>query len=139
MKKIPKINSNAYGWKRILLSVLIGGALPLLIRLITGKFLWQLCVAGGLILAVFLCIFLVEMRQDFGKVPYYEKHLKEQFPFDPGKQEAVMKVSICTGEKVAGFRDLKDGHFTEVMLVRTQAEEERLKEIYGISTLKNIY
>lgn len=46
MKKIPKINSNAYGWKWILLSVLIGGVLPLLIRLITGKFLWQLCVAG---------------------------------------------------------------------------------------------
>lgn len=139
MKRIPKIHSHSYGGAWILAGLVVGGLIPLVIRLVTGRFFWQFCIAGGILLAVFFCVFLVEMRQDFGKVPYYEKQLKEQFPFDPETQEVVLKVSICIGEKVAGFRNRSDGHFTEVMLIRTRKEEERFREIYGIKALKTIY
>ena len=45
---------------------------------------------------------------------------KKQEPavhFDPETQYAVIRSSICTGEKVAGFKNKSDGHFTEVMLI----------------------
>ena len=37
--------------------------------------------------------------------------------FDPETQYAVIRSSICTGEKVAGFKNKTDGHFIEVMLI----------------------
>lgn len=59
--------------------------------------------------------------------------------FDPETQMAVIRSSICTGEKVAGFKNKKDGHFTEVMLIRSPEDEKRFKEIYGIETVKTEY
>ncbi|MGN0387033.1 MAG: hypothetical protein ACI4EX_14265 [Lachnospiraceae bacterium] len=74
-----------------------------------------------------------------GKIPYYERHLKETIPFDPQKQYAVIRSSICTGEKVAGFKNNEDGHFTEVMLIKTSEDEKRFKKIYDIETVKKEY
>ncbi|MBQ1354229.1 MAG: aspartate dehydrogenase [Ruminococcus sp.] len=50
-----------------------------------------------------------------------------------------MRSSICTGEKVAGFRDKRDGHFTEVMLIRTPKDEQEFRERYNVDTLKTEY
>ncbi|MCR5268007.1 MAG: aspartate dehydrogenase [Lachnospiraceae bacterium] len=50
-----------------------------------------------------------------------------------------MQASICTGEKVAGFKDKDGGHFTEVMLIRTDADLERFKKLYGITEVKTEY
>ena len=60
-------------------------------------------------------------------------------PFDPEKQYAVIRSSICTGVKVAGFKNEEDGHFTEVMLIRTYEDELVFKETYGIDTIKTEY
>ncbi|SER11944.1 hypothetical protein SAMN02910369_03094 [Lachnospiraceae bacterium NE2001] len=60
-------------------------------------------------------------------------------PFDPEKQYAVIRSSICTGEKVAGFKDKTDGHFVDVMLIRTPDDIERFKELYNIETIKTEY
>ena len=51
----------------------------------------------------------------------------------------MIRSSICTGEKVAGFKDLEGGHFTEVMLIRSKQDEERFKAIYGLKTVKTEY
>ena len=59
--------------------------------------------------------------------------------FDPETQTAVIRSSICTGEKVAGFKNKKDGHFTEVMLIRSPEDEKQFKEIYGIETVRTEY
>lgn len=59
--------------------------------------------------------------------------------FDPEKQEAVIRCSICTGEKVAGFRDKAGGRFTEVMLIRTPEDERAFKAAYHLDTVKTIY
>ena len=107
--------------------------------LLSGVFLWGLCIAGGVILAAFTVVFAVEMHQDFGKIPYYERHLKETIPFDPQKQYAVIRSSVCTGEKIAGFKNIDDGHFTEVMLIRTDEEEQRFRKIYNLETVKKEY
>lgn len=59
--------------------------------------------------------------------------------FDPGTYYAAIRSSICTGEKVAGFRNRKTGVFTEVMLIRSQKDLEAFKEKYRVDTLKTEY
>ena len=138
-KRKAKINSIHFGGQWIMAGVIVGGVLPALIYLAAGVFLWQLCVAGGVILAAFFAVFAVEMRQDNGKVPYYEKYLKDTIPYDEKTQYAVVKSSICTGESVAGFRSYDNSHFTEVMLIRDPQDLERFKKIYGLTEVKKEY
>lgn len=90
-------------------------------------------------LLAFAVIFAIEMKQDFGKVPYYKKRLTEAIPFDREKQFAVIKCSICNGEQVAGFRNKEDSNFTEVMVIRSEADLEFFKRIYHIEEIKQEY
>ena len=136
---IKKINTVNYGGKWISFLIFAGIVIPGVAWLIFDVILWPFVAIGAISLAVFLVIFFVEMHQYHGRKPYYEKHLKEQIPYDPQTQYAVIKSSICTGEKVAGFKDRKDGHFTEVMLIRSAEDERAFKEIYDIETIKTEY
>lgn len=63
----------------------------------------------------------------------------EAKPFDPEKQTAVIRSSICTGEKVAGFKDKTDGHFTEVMLIRSPKDEQEFKQRFGVDSVRVEY
>ena len=117
----------------------MGILLPLILWLTLHRFVWPLAAAGGIILAAFIVVFAVEMRQDFGPVPYYEKHLKETVPYDPDRQTAVIRASVCTGERIAGFRNKANGHFTEVMVLRSPEDERRFMEIYGLEKIKTEY
>jgi hypothetical protein len=65
---------------------------------------------------------------------------KETQHYDKTALEPVIRASICTGEQVAGFRDLKTGHFTEVMLIRNGSDLDSFKKKYGIETeIRKIY
>lgn len=141
MKKIriPKINSIHYGGKWIAAGLILGVAIPVLIYLLFHVFLWIFSVLGGILLLAFTILFIVEMHQDNSKIPYYERHLKEDIPFDPETQRAVIRCSICTGEKVAGFKNLTDGHFTEVMLIDDVQDEKRFQKIYGLEKVTKEY
>ena len=128
----PKINSNRYGGVWLGTGLLIGIVLPAAIWLI-WRVLWiWLIVFGGVIVLSFFVLLRIEMHQDNGKVPYYEAHLPEQIPFDPKRQQAVIRASICTGERIAGFRDTETGHFTEVMVLRSDEDEKRFKQMASI-------
>ena len=59
--------------------------------------------------------------------------------FNPETQYAVIRSSICTGEKVAGFKNKKDGHFTEIMLIRSSGDIEKFKETYKVDSIKTEY
>ena len=60
--------------------------------------------------------------------------------YDTDRQEPVIRQSICTGEKTAGFRELASGRFLEVMLIRTQADLDNFRAQYGIEgPIKTIY
>ena len=59
--------------------------------------------------------------------------------FDSETQYAVIRSSICTGEKVAGFKNKTNGHFTEVMLIRSAAYEKEFKETCRVESLKVEY
>ena len=68
-----------------------------------------------------------------------KKDVTDGIKFDPATQYAVIRSSICTGEKVAGFKDKKGGHFTEVMVIRSAEDERRFKEIYGLDLVMTEY
>ena len=68
-----------------------------------------------------------------------KKAMEPAVHFDPETQYAVIRSSICTGEKVAGFKNKTDGHFTEVMLIRSPVDEKEFKETYGVDSLRVEY
>lgn len=60
-------------------------------------------------------------------------------PYDPETEYAVIRSSICTGEKVAGFRSKTDGRLKEVMLIRNDKDKEEFMRIYGLDSVKTEY
>lgn len=61
------------------------------------------------------------------------------FSYSPEKQYPVIRSSICTGEKVAGFKDKESGHFTDVMLIKTDTDLDNFKQLYGVDEVKVEY
>lgn len=53
--------------------------------------------------------------------------------YDKENKRPVIKASICNGEQVAGFKDIHTGKIEEVMLIRSQADLENFKAMYGIN------
>ncbi len=52
--------------------------------------------------------------------------------YDKEKEVPMIRASICSGEKVAGFRRISDGHFTSVKLIRDEKDLDDFREEYGI-------
>ena len=69
----------------------------------------------------------------FGK----KKKLKVQF--DRETQKPVLRCSICTGEKVAGFKNIHTGKFEEVMLIRSDEELDVFKAMYELDDVVKEY
>ena len=137
--RIPKINTVHYGWIWIASGLLVGAIVPYILWLIFHRLFIIPIIVGGVILLAFIIVFCIEMHQDNSKVPFYEKTLKDEIKYDPDTQYAVIKSSICTGEKVAGFKNKKDGHFVEVMVIRTSEDEKRFMAIYGLDEVRTEY
>ena len=53
--------------------------------------------------------------------------------YDKDNLKPVIRSSICTGEKVAGFRDVNTGKFTEIMLIRDNKDMDEFLTKYDIS------
>lgn len=51
----------------------------------------------------------------------------------------IIRCSICNGEQVAGFKDKKTGHFTEVMLIQKEEDLKLFKKRYGLDEVKKEY
>ena len=52
--------------------------------------------------------------------------------YDKENKKPVIKASICNGEQVAGFKDIHTGKIEEVMLIKSQADLDAFKKMYGI-------
>lgn len=57
---------------------------------------------------------------------------QEKKSYDKENLRPIIRASICTGEKVAGFKDINTGKFMEVMLIRDHKDLYEFKEMYGI-------
>ncbi len=53
--------------------------------------------------------------------------------YNPKEKTPAIRCSICTGEQVAGFKDVSTGSFSEVMVIRSQRDLDAFREKYNIS------
>lgn len=59
--------------------------------------------------------------------------------FDREKYEPAIRCSICTGERTAGFRDVRTGKFNDVMLIGSDEDLKIFMETYGVDKVRKIY
>lgn len=62
----------------------------------------------------------------------FRKRVKKQ-TYDKENLRPVIRSSICTGEQVAGFRNLQTGKFSEVMLIRNGGDLQEFLDTYDLS------
>ncbi len=55
--------------------------------------------------------------------------------YDPAVQKPVLHKSICSGETTAGFKNLKTGKYTDVALIRNDADLKQFMKEYGIKEI----
>lgn len=70
-----------------------------------------------------------------------KQHKGKDLPlsFDRETQKPVLRCSICTGEQVAGFKNVTTGKFEEVMLVKNEKDLTEFMSRYGISEISKEY
>ena len=68
-----------------------------------------------------------------------EKQDVPQVKYDPETMLPVLKCSICNGEQVAGFKEKKTGHFTEVAFIRSPQELEEFLRTYRLDGITKEY
>ncbi len=64
---------------------------------------------------------------------------RKMIEYDKEKCQPVLRRSICTGEKVAGFQNLDSGEFKEYQLIHDDRELQEFMKGCGISSIKTIY
>ena len=47
--------------------------------------------------------------------------------YDKENMKPVIKSSICNGEQIAGFKDIRTGKMEEIMLIKNTADLETFK------------
>ncbi len=67
------------------------------------------------------------------------KKKTEKKPYDKANKKAVLRCSICTGEQVAGFKDLVTGHFEEIMLIKDPKDLDEFMDTYDVSAITKEY
>lgn len=68
----------------------------------------------------------------FGK-----KKIKKEY--DRENLKPVLKCSICTGEQVAGFKNVHTGKFEDIMLVKNKKDLETFMKMYEIESIEKEY
>lgn len=58
---------------------------------------------------------------------------KSAQPYDRTGKVPVLRASICTGEKTAGFKDPATGRLEEQTLIATDADLQAFLRKYGLS------
>ena len=69
----------------------------------------------------------------------FRKRQIQKESYDKENQIPVLKCSICNGEQVAGFKDIRTGKFEEIMLVRNDRDLDEFKAKYGVETVGKEY
>ncbi len=64
---------------------------------------------------------------------------REAKTYDMENKRPVIRCSICTGEQVAGFKDIHTGKFEEIMLIKNDADLRSFKETYGLTEVAKEY
>ena len=68
-----------------------------------------------------------------------KKRTPIKLEYDRENQRPVLRCSICTGERVAGFKNIHTGKFEEVMLIRNEKELDVFKAMYDLDEVTKEY
>jgi hypothetical protein len=68
----------------------------------------------------------------------FKKNYKKK-TYDTENKRPVLRCSICTGEQVAGFKDVNSGHFEDIMLIRDSADLDEFMRMYGVTEITKEY
>lgn len=60
------------------------------------------------------------------------KKNKQLSTYDKTGKVPVIRASICTGEKVAGFKELESGKFEDLMLIRNDGDLKEFLRLYDV-------
>lgn len=80
---------------------------------------------------------MLDVFTDIGKAIFGSKEKRKTY--DSENIRPVLKCSICNGEQVAGFKDIRTGKFEEVMLIRSEKDLKEFMETYGIQEVSKEY
>ena len=69
----------------------------------------------------------------------FKKKKEQKKSYDKENYRPILHCSICTGEQVAGFKNIHTGKFTEITLIRNSKELDEFMEMYDISTITKEY
>ena len=65
---------------------------------------------------------------------FFRRHKRAEIEeYDHERLCPAIRSSICTGEKVAGFRNKETKVFTEIMLISSDKDLDEFKDRYGIT------
>ena len=59
--------------------------------------------------------------------------------YDAEIEKPIIRASICTGERTAGFKNLRTGAFREVMLIRDRKDLDSFMKTCGIEHIDTEY
>ena len=59
--------------------------------------------------------------------------------YDKENLRPVIRCSICNGEQIAGFKNLRTGKFEEIMLIRNSGDLDRFMKMYGLTSITKEY
>ncbi|MCM1088029.1 MAG: aspartate dehydrogenase [Blautia sp.] len=74
----------------------------------------------------------------FGKKSAFGKRTAVE-SYDKETQKPVIRCSICTGEQVAGFKDIRTGKFEEVMLIKNSKDMDTFMQRYQLTDVSKEY
>lgn len=77
-----------------------------------------------------------------GTMAFFSKKKKifiPDFPYNSEKHEAMIRSSICTGERVIGFKDKNTGKFLELFMIKSDEEIEAFKEKFQLREIKTVF
>jgi len=77
------------------------------------------------------------VRKGNGFYMFKKKQIKLEY--DKENQKPILKCSICTGEQLAGFKDVNTGKFEEVMLIKNSKDLDTFKEMYNLNIVTKEY
>ena len=77
------------------------------------------------------CFWLHSRKKADSMGLFKKKNVKKSY--DRECMKPVIRASICTGEQVAGFKNIQTGKFEEIMLIKSPKDLDDFKNVYGIT------
>lgn len=119
--------------------ILTASVISLVVLFLIKKPLWLAPIIGVGLYLFYRIIIVGLIWTLIDRVATHQVKETGSVNYDPSRMIPIIRASICNGEKVAGFKDLGTGHFTEVMLIRSDADLAKFMETYGLEEVRTEY